>query len=72
MLVLTRKVGQSIRISDDITITVVGVDGNNIKVGVSAPKEVEVHREEIFQRIQLEKAGLKPAKKASKLSPELV
>lgn len=55
MLILTRKVGESVLIGDDISITVLSVRGNQIKLGVQAPKEVSVHREEIFQRIQQSK-----------------
>jgi carbon storage regulator len=52
MLILTRKVNQKIRIGDDIVITLLGVRGNQYKVGIVAPKHVSVHREEIYQRIQ--------------------
>ena len=51
MLILTRKVGESVLIGDDISITVLSVRGNLVKLGVQAPKEVSVHREEIYQRI---------------------
>lgn len=51
MLVLTRKVGEQLRIGDDIVITLLGVRGNQYKIGIEAPKNVSVHREEIFQRI---------------------
>ena len=54
MLVLTRKVGESIRIGKDITITIVESDGNHIKIGIEAPKSVTVHREEIYKRITAE------------------
>ena len=56
MLILTRKVGESVLIGDDISITVLSVRGNQVKLGVQAPKEVSVHREEIYQRIQAEKS----------------
>ena len=54
MLILTRRVGETLMIGDDITVTVLGVKGNQVRVGVNAPKDVAVHREEIFQRIHSE------------------
>ena len=60
MLILTRRIGESVMIGDDIKISVLGVKGNQIRIGVSAPREVAVHREEIFQRIQEERAGKSP------------
>lgn len=51
MLILTRRVGESIMLGDDITITVLGVNGNQVRLGTAAPSTVEVHREEIYQRI---------------------
>ena len=54
MLILTRKMGESIRINDNICITIVDVDGKNIKIGVEAPKSISIHREEVFLRIKEE------------------
>ncbi|MEM0955431.1 MAG: carbon storage regulator CsrA [Pseudomonadota bacterium] len=52
MLILTRRVGETLMVGDDITVTVLGVKGNQVRLGVSAPRDVAVHREEIYQRIQ--------------------
>lgn len=54
MLILTRRVGETLVVGDDITVTVLGVKGNQVRLGVNAPKDVSVHREEIYQRIQQE------------------
>ena len=55
MLILTRRVGETIVIGDDVIITVLGIKGNQVRIGINAPKDVSVHREEIYQRIQQEK-----------------
>jgi len=59
MLVLTRKVGETLIIGDDIRITICAVNNSQVRVGIMAPKEVGVHREEIYERIQSEKGEIK-------------
>jgi len=59
MLILTRKIGQSIRIGDDITVIIMSVGGRQISIGIEAPEHIAVHREEVYQRI-LDGLGLKP------------
>ena len=55
MLILTRKVNESLKVGDDVTVTVLGIKGGQIRIGISAPLEVAVHREEVFERIQKER-----------------
>jgi len=57
MLILTRRVGETLMIGDEVTVTVLGVKGNQVRIGVNAPKDVTVHREEIYARIQREQEG---------------
>mgnify|MGYP001183651215 CR=1 FL=1 len=65
MLILTRRVGETVMIGNDVTVTVLGVKGNQVRIGVNAPRDVAVHREEIFERIKREEQGeetVRPAK----------
>jgi carbon storage regulator len=64
MLILTRRVGETLKIGEDVDVTVLGVKGNQIRVGIKAPKNVAVHREEIYERIRREAAAAKQRESA--------
>jgi carbon storage regulator len=55
VLILTRKVGEALMVGEEVTVTVMGIKGNQVRIGINAPKDVEVHREEIYERIKEEK-----------------
>jgi carbon storage regulator len=57
MLILTRRVGETVMIGNDVTVTILGVKGNQVRVGINAPKTIAVHREEIYERIKREQEG---------------
>jgi carbon storage regulator len=61
MLILTRRVGETVMIGNEVTVTVLGVKGNQVRLGINAPKDVAVHREEIFERIKAERSEGEPA-----------
>lgn len=67
MLILTRRIGETLIVGDDVNITVLGVKGNQVRLGINAPKDVSVHREEIYLRIQQEKA---PTSAVLEVAPE--
>lgn len=60
MLILTRRIGESIKIGDDVDVVVLGVEGCQVRIGISAPRELPVHREEIYQRIKRERSSQIP------------
>jgi carbon storage regulator len=69
MLILTRRVGEAVMIGDEITITIFGVKGNQVRVGINAPKSVAVHREEIYERIRREQQGESSKKPPQRKKP---
>ncbi len=64
MLILTRKIGESLIIGDDVEVTVLGTKGNQVRIGIDAPKDVSVHRKEIYEKIQ-EERGQEPGERES-------
>lgn len=64
MLILTRRVGESLKIGDEVTVTVLGVKGNQIRIGIAAPHDVAVHREEIYERVSQQSPGVSDALQA--------
>lgn len=63
MLILTRRVGETVMIGNDVTVTVLGVKGNQVRIGINAPRTIAVHREEIYERIKREQQGDTPSEK---------
>jgi carbon storage regulator len=70
MLILTRRVGETVMIGDEVTVVVLGVKGNQVRMGITAPRTVAVHREEIFERIKREEHDAGPATTEPKVTPE--
>ena len=66
-MILTRRVGETLMVGDDVTVTVLGVKGNQVRIGVNAPKDVAVHREEIYDRIRKENEGGAPKRIVDKI-----
>ena len=71
MLVLTRNIGDSLIIGDNIEVAVLGIKGNQVRIGINAPKDVSVHREEIYERIKAEERGEKPVEGKPSKNPVL-
>jgi carbon storage regulator len=71
MLILTRRVGETLKVGNDVDVTVLGVKGNQIRIGIKAPKNVAVHREEIFDRIQREAELAQRADQARGIAPKV-
>ncbi len=65
MLILTRRINESVNIGDDVTVTVLGIKGNHVRIGIGAPKHVSVHREEIYERVRREREGAASSAQAS-------
>jgi len=70
MLILTRRTGETVMIGNEVTLTVLGVKGNQVRIGINAPKSVPVHREEIYERIKRELAGGEPNGNVQDVPPE--
>ena len=69
MLILTRRTGESLMVGDDVSVTVLTVKGTQVRIGITAPRQVAVHREEIFRRIEAEEAGKSAASPPGGISP---
>jgi carbon storage regulator len=65
MLILTRRIGETLKIGDNIEVTILSLKGNQIRIGVNAPKDVEVHRSEVYERIQKERGNIKNEEEVS-------